>query len=247
MSQRRPRSTWPGGCTAGARFAQEALEISERLGIDGVRVKALLFLLESRALRADRPGTEHYAARALAAAGGDATTEAFVWGAGRAMLALLEDDQASALRAFERSAEILRGCPHAEPAHFRGVRLVVLAAAGEASAAAEISSADDAGVTTAFANRGMAMYAEAILAGRAGEAGRADELAAAGYRELAAYPVWSDLALMHAAESALADGWGDPRPWLRAAAEAFACCWWMRWPGAAGTGSARAPYGPASA
>ena len=53
-----------------ARFAQDALEISERLGIDGVRAKALLFLVESRALRADRAGTERYAALALAAAGG---------------------------------------------------------------------------------------------------------------------------------------------------------------------------------
>jgi DNA-binding CsgD family transcriptional regulator len=202
------------------RRAQDALEISERLGIDGVRAKALLFLLESRALRADRAGTEHYAGLALAAAG-DATAEAFVWGAGRAMLALLEDDRDGALRAFERSAEILRGCPHAEPANFRGLRLVVLAAVGDARAAAEIRAAHEAGVTTAFANRGMARYAEAILAGRAGDAGRADELATAGDRELAGYPVWSDLALMHAAEAALADGWGEPRPWLRRARDSF--------------------------
>jgi DNA-binding CsgD family transcriptional regulator len=203
------------------RRAQDALEISERLGIDGVRAKALLFLLESRALRADRVGTEHYAGGALAAAGGDAMAEAFVWGAGRAMLALLEDDRDGALRAFERSAEILRGCPQAEPANFRGLRLVVLAAVGDARAAAEIRAAHEAGVTTAFANRGMARYAEAILAGRAGDAGRAAELAAAGDRELAAYPVWSDLALMHAAEAALADGWGEPRPWLRRARDSF--------------------------
>ena len=72
-----------------------------------------------------------------------------------------------------------------------------------------------------FANRGMARYAEAILAGRAGDAARADELAAAGHRELGAYPVWSDLALMHAAEAALADGWGEPRAWLETARGSF--------------------------
>jgi DNA-binding CsgD family transcriptional regulator len=204
-----------------ARFAQDALEVSERLGIEGVRAKALLFLLESRALRADPAGTEHYAALTLAAARGDATAEAFVWGAGRAMLALLEDDQAGALRAFERSAEILRDCPHAEPANFRGVRLVVLAATGDSRAAAEILAADEAGITRVFANRGMARYAEAILAGRAGDGRQADELAAAGHRELGAYPVWLDLALMHAAEAALADGWGEPRTWLRTARDTF--------------------------
>ncbi|MGH3070562.1 MAG: LuxR C-terminal-related transcriptional regulator, partial [Streptosporangiaceae bacterium] len=204
-----------------ARCGQEALEISEGLGIDGVRAKALLFLLESRALRADQAGAEHYATLALAAAGGGAMAEAFVWGAGRAMLALLEDDQPGALRAFDRSAEILRGCPHAEPANFRGLWLVALAATGDSRAQAEIRAARDAGVTTVFANRGMARYAEAILAGRAGDADQADELATDGRRELAAYPVWSDLALMHMAEAALADGWGEPRRWLRMARDTF--------------------------
>ncbi len=164
---------------------------------------------------------EHYATLALAAAGGDAVAEGFVWGAGRAMLALLEGDQAGALRAFAGSAEILRSCPHAEPANFRGTWLVVLAAAGDARAPAEIQAAYEAGVTTAFANRGMVRYAEATLAGRAGDADRADELAAAGQRELAAFPVWSDLALMHAAEAALADGWGEPRQWLRTARDSY--------------------------
>ena len=98
---------------------------------------------------------------------------------------------------------------------------VVLAAAGDPRAAGEIQAAHDAGLTRAFANRGMACYAEAILAGRAGDAARADELAAAGHRELGAYPVWSDLALMHAAEAALADGWGEPRAWLETARGSF--------------------------
>ena len=76
-----------------------------------VRSKALVFLVESHALRRDREGMEHYAALALAAASGDPVAEAFVWGAGRAMLALLEDDQAGALRAFDRSAVDIAGLP----------------------------------------------------------------------------------------------------------------------------------------
>ncbi len=159
-----------------ARVAQDALEISERPGIDGVRAKALLFLLESRALRADREGTEHYAALVLAAADGDAELEAFVWGAGRAMRALVADDRAAAAAAFDRSAEILRGCPHAQPASFRGMWPVFLATTGDARAADEIRAAESAGVTKFFGNRGMACYAGAILAGRAGDGARAAAL-----------------------------------------------------------------------
>ena len=205
-----------------ARFAHDSLAISERLGLDGVRSKALVFLVESHALRRDREGMEHYAALALGAASGDPVAEAFVWGAGRAMLALLEDDQAGALRAFDRSAVILRGCPHAEPANFRGIWLLVLAAADDDRAQAEIKAAHDAGITLAFANRGIVKYAEAILAGRAGDAGRAADLAAAAERDLASYPVWSDLGQMYAAEAALAAGWGEPQRWLQAARQSFA-------------------------
>jgi DNA-binding CsgD family transcriptional regulator len=205
-----------------ARFARESLAISERLGLEQVRAKALVFLVESCALRGDREGTERYAAQALAAPGGDRQMEAFVWGAGRGMLALLRDDQDGAIEAFERSAAILRDVAQAEPANFRGVWLLVLAATGDRRVAGDIEAARGSGLDAAFANRGLICYAEAILAGRAGSGGRADELAEAGERYMAPYPVWSDLARMYAAEAALADGWGEPRRWLEAARESFA-------------------------
>jgi DNA-binding CsgD family transcriptional regulator/tetratricopeptide (TPR) repeat protein len=204
-----------------ARFARDSLAISERLGLEQVRAKALMFLVESCALRGDIEGTEHYAARALAAAGGDRQIEAFVWGAGRAMLALLRDDQPGAIRAFERSTAILREVPNAEPANFRGVWLLLLAATGDQRAAADIASAHESGLTAAFTNQGVVCFAEAILAGRAHDTARATELAEAGERYVAPYPVWGDLARMYAAEAAQADGWGDPRRWLEAAGESF--------------------------
>jgi DNA-binding CsgD family transcriptional regulator len=205
-----------------ARVAGDSLSISERLGLEQVRAKALLFLVESCALRGEVEQTEQYATQALAAADGDLVAEAFVWGAGRAMLALLRNDQARAIRAFERSAAILRDCPHAEPANFRGVWLLLLTATGDQRAVADIAAARESGLIAAFANRGLVHYAEAILAGRAGDAARAAELAEAGERGLTAFPVWSDLARMYAAEAALADGWGEPRRWLQAARDGFA-------------------------
>jgi DNA-binding CsgD family transcriptional regulator len=205
-----------------ARHAASSLAISVRLGLAATRAKALLFLTESRALRGDRAGTEDYAAQALAAADGELVAEAFVWGAGRAMCALLNDDETAAVAAFERSAALLARCPNAEPANFRGVRLVVLAGTGDPRAAAEIGAARRAGITTFFANRGLAGYAEAILAGRAGQDDRAASLAAAAGRALDGYPVWGDLGRLYAAEAALAGGWGEPAGWLRAARRSFA-------------------------
>ncbi len=64
--------------------------------------------------------------------------------------------------------------------------------AGEAIAAAR-----GTGMTVNRANRGMLLYAEAVL------------------------PVWSDLARMLTARAALADGRGAPRRWLTSAARTF--------------------------
>jgi DNA-binding CsgD family transcriptional regulator len=77
-------------------------------------------------------------------------------------------------------------------------------------------------VTVNRANRGMLAYADAVLAGRAGDLRQASETARAADGDLVHYPVWADLARLCAAEPALADGWGQPGQWLEAAAECFA-------------------------
>jgi DNA-binding CsgD family transcriptional regulator/tetratricopeptide (TPR) repeat protein len=203
------------------RHAESSLAISERLGLDAVKAKALHFLVESRALGGDRDGCERYIALARTAAPGDPVIEAFAWGGGRGMLALLSGDQAGAVRAFERSAALLRDCQHPEPANFRGVWLLVLAATGDERAPAELGAAAAEGITEIFGIRGFARCAEAILAGRAGDPGRAQELSAAAEQALAPYPVWADIARMYLAEAAGADDWGDPGPWLRTALGSF--------------------------
>ena len=204
-----------------AQHAHDCLAISERLGLPQIRAKALLFLAENAALRGDRDQAERFIPMALAAADGDPAIEAFCWGA-RGELAVLADDSGAALAALGRAAAILRRCTSAEPAFFRGLWPVLLAAAGDDRAAAEIGELRRSGITIAFAHRGLLGYAEAILAGRAGHAEQATSLAAAAQAELARYPVWIDLALRYAAEAALADGWGEPRRWLRAARDSFA-------------------------
>jgi hypothetical protein len=138
------------------------------------------------------------------------------------MLALLADDRASAMKYFSRGITVLDNAPQRGPAPYRGVWPVLLAAHGDERAADAIASARAMGLTVNRANRGLLGYAEAILAGRAGDGHRAARLAVAADDELRYYPVWADLARLCAAEPALADGWGEPRRWLEAAASTFA-------------------------
>jgi DNA-binding CsgD family transcriptional regulator/tetratricopeptide (TPR) repeat protein len=198
-----------------------ALAVSERLGLAQVRAKVLYFLAENRALRGDREGMEHFLALTAAAAPGDRQLEAFAWGGARGMLALLADDRVAALAAFRRAATLLRTTPHAEPAFFRGLWPVLLAAVGEHQAQAAIDEARRAGIAAVPANHGMLGYAEAILAGCRGEPGRAGDLAQAADQALACFPGWVDLARLLAAESALKFQWGQPDRWLRAAYDSF--------------------------
>jgi DNA-binding CsgD family transcriptional regulator len=71
-------------------------------------------------------------------------------------------------------------------------------------------------------NRGCLAYAQAVLAGRAGEPNRATSLAADAAAAFAPFaPWWNNLARRLVAQSALDDGWGDPVAWMHEAAASF--------------------------
>ncbi len=207
---------------AAAEHARSALAVSERLGLANIGAIMLLFLGEIHALRRERDEMERFFALAGSAAPGDPEIEGSAWAGGRGMLALLEGDRDGAVRAFGHGISILDTLPQQGPASYRGLWPVLLAAIGDPRAAAAIDSAGRLGVTVNRANRGMLAYAEAILAGRAGDVRQATEVARAADGELVHYPVWADLARLCAAEPALADGWGQPERWLEAGAGCFA-------------------------
>jgi DNA-binding CsgD family transcriptional regulator/tetratricopeptide (TPR) repeat protein len=205
-----------------AEHARSALAISERLGLAKVRAIVLLFLGEIHALRRERAEMERFFALANSAAPGDPEIEGSAWAGGRGMIALLDDDRADALQALGRGIAILDKLPQQGPASYRGLWPLLLAAIGDRRAAAAIGEARHLGVAVNRANRGLLGYADAILAGRAGDRQRASDLARAADGELVHYPVWGDLGRLCAAEPALADGWGQPERWLEAGAECFA-------------------------
>ena len=158
---------------------------------------------------------EHFIAIALAAAPGDRALEAFCWGGARGMLALLGGDQPAAMRAFGRAAGILRECPNAEPASSAGSGWCCSPRWAMTGRRRRWNGPGGPVSPSPSPTAACSGYAEAILAGRAGDADAAADLALAGEADLAPYPVWADLARMYGAEAALADGWGEPRRWLR--------------------------------
>ena len=204
------------------RHAQSAVTASTRFGLAKTHAIGLLFLAEVQALRRDRAGMDHFLALAHAAEPGDPEIEGSALAGAHGMLALLDDDRAGALEGLGRGVAILDTLPQQGPAPYRAMWPLLLAANGNGDAASAIGNARRTGLTINRVNRGILGYADAILAGRAGDQLQATELAVAADRELRHYPVWADLARLCAAEPALADGWGQPRQWLEAAAGAFA-------------------------
>jgi DNA-binding CsgD family transcriptional regulator len=73
-------------------------------------------------------------------------------------------------------------------------------------------------------DRQFALFAGAVLAGRAGRHGQAAELAAQAIEAGAQYATGRRVGLRLACEAAIADGWGSPVEWLRDCEEYFHCC-----------------------
>jgi DNA-binding CsgD family transcriptional regulator len=204
------------------QYARSGLATASRLGLAKMRALLLLFLGEISALRLDRDAMDRFLAQASAGAPGDPEIEGSALAGACGMLALLSGDLAGALDGLGRGVALLDTLPQQGPAHYRGLWPLLLAARGDERAAAACGRAWRSGLSVNRVNRGLLEYADAILAGRAGDTARATALAAAADEALLPYPVWADLARLHAAGPALADGWGQPRRWLDAAARVFA-------------------------
>jgi DNA-binding CsgD family transcriptional regulator len=200
--------------------AQAAVGLAERLGLGQVRAKALAVLTGSASMRADAEQTGRYAARAIAAAPDDHLVEGICW-ASRGAAVLLGGEAAAAVEPYARGMAILARLPHAEPAGLRALWPLLLASLGDHRSARAIEEARRLGVGAIRMNRSLIGYAEAVLAGRAGQRQRANELAAGSDVGFTNCEAWGELARLCAAPGALADGWGDPLRWLAEAEAGF--------------------------
>ncbi|MEV6979050.1 AAA family ATPase [Kitasatospora sp. NPDC093806] len=86
---------------------------------------------------------------------------------------------------------------------------------------AELDRARTAPAAELAWNRQFLRFAEAVLLGREGHPAEAARTLAETRPTAAAFPLAHHLALRLTAEAALADGWGEPVTWLRAAEEYF--------------------------
>jgi DNA-binding CsgD family transcriptional regulator len=206
---------------AAIRCATSALDAARRLRSGQMRATALAFLAEAHGLRQDDDAMERHNILALAAAPGDAEIAGSVWG-GRGVAALLADDRVGAARALRQAVELLTPLENSGPGLYLGLWPLLLAMTSSADAEAAIGAARSTGMTVNRGNRGLLLIAEAVLAGRSSTRRTdAKDLFGRGRTDLLHFPVWSDLALLLAAEAAVADGWGHPRRWLAAACQTF--------------------------
>jgi DNA-binding CsgD family transcriptional regulator/tetratricopeptide (TPR) repeat protein len=204
-----------------ARHARLALSAAERLDMTEVRAKALLFLAESHAMRQRLGEMEECLRQASALVPDDRFIEAHGWGGCRGMSALFRRDLPGAIAAFDRAGALLRTLPHAEPAMFRAVWPLALAATADARAATVLAESQRGTVTVARFNRGVLGYAAAVLAGRRGDDVQAARLAAVAASDLGDTTL-GHLSRLLAAGPAFTDGWGDPALWLESARDDFA-------------------------
>ena len=180
------------------------------------RAKALLFLAEAHGMRQELADMEECLRQAEALVPENRFATAFGWGGCRAMSALARADLPAAIDAFARSAVILRTLPQAEPAMFRAIWPLALAAAADPRAAAELADSRRGNVVVARFNRGLLAYTEAVLVGRRGDAAKAATLATTADADLGDGTL-GHLSRLLTAGPALRDGWGEPARWLAAA------------------------------
>lgn len=213
-------------CETGARRIG-----SRRIEAMSISVQALAY-----GIKGDGRAAEEATRRAEAVIPGD--PEVMLTGASqlRVVAALFRDEIGRAVRynarADEYAAQMLsaprraRGfySPAQIPLLARGrswALRALLAAVNDGDGVKAIEQAELVGATASW-NRGCLGYAEAVLAGRAGERDRATSLAAEGAAGFAPFASWWNLlARRLVAPSAIQDGWGEPVAWMQEAAAGF--------------------------
>ena len=131
-----------------------------------------------------------------------------------AFAALAVEDRAGALDELARAVALAPPDSDSARSPYRGLHALLLAV--EDAPGAEDAAADLAATPTLDAvARNYGTLARAVLAGRSGDAAEAGMLFATADAGLTRAPWLRNLGRRLVAEAAIADGWGDPAPWLR--------------------------------
>jgi DNA-binding CsgD family transcriptional regulator len=144
-----------------------------------------------------------------------------VHGLARTFCALLEEDRPRAREELEQALRAEETTPSIFHLSGRfGLALLLRAVAGELDQETYDAVTADPASRLRW-DRQFALFARAVLAGRAGRAAAATEDVAAALRVGAPYAMGVHLGLRLVGEAAMADGWGNHTEWLRAAEDYF--------------------------
>jgi DNA-binding CsgD family transcriptional regulator len=202
------------GPAAAEPMARRVAERAARLRLSGLQALAELSVAAGRAVAGDVEGM----ATLLDAAGSRAHASLEVAALAPAVQALphlLARDLPRANAVLDSGMSMLVGHGSAAPVAFWGpwVLLRTVVADRDTEAREYLRTAP---VGRRDVNRAALAYADAVAAGRAGRTRAASDLMVAADALIAARPWWGRLLRLTAMESAVADGWGDPVPALRA-------------------------------
>jgi DNA-binding CsgD family transcriptional regulator/tetratricopeptide (TPR) repeat protein len=216
--------------------ARQCERSAAQLGIARLEAMALCLQANVHAIRDERQQADRAVQRADSVLPGDAEILLTSWGQSRVLAALFRDDVARAVKASVTGMSFARqamNSPTRAQSFYSALQAPVLApkrawglyvllqaiSGGEGLAAIEQARAADVAVSW---NRGCLAYAEAVIEGRDGHAGRAAALVGEGSTYFAPFaPWWDNLARRLVAPAALEDGWGEPVAWMRQAAAEF--------------------------
>ena len=202
------------GPAAALPLLRTTAERAGRLRLTSLQAMAELFAAVDAGLAGDEAAMGELLAAAQSRA--DAPTEVNVLGPMvRAMPHLLRHGLATASALFDQAVPALLTHGSAIPIDHIGLWALLRTAVGDRDHAARETLRGHK-MLMATGIRAALEYADAIAAGRAGDEPEAVAHFAAADAALAHLPWWNRLLRLFALEGAVADGWGDPVPALRA-------------------------------
>ncbi|MEV4599873.1 AAA family ATPase [Amycolatopsis sp. NPDC049253] len=206
-----------GEFAVAAELTDRNMPVLTRLKLTALSQYLLMTRAMAAAHRADRAGMELALDEFLAAGGQHAQEMVLCLGLARTFCSLLEENPDRARRELAQVDAMEEEKPsrfHLSGRH--GLRLLLDALAGVPGTADGTHAA-----RRMRWNRQFIGLADAVTLGRKGLAAQANDAVADALEAAAPYPMARHLGLRLVAETAAADGWGDPVTWLKDAEEYF--------------------------